>query len=72
MSPTEQIASAKGRIAYYSRQDVHDAAKLAAARRDFTVAKLARAINDALTDEHPPTPGDLHQFAVLLVKGADR
>ena len=41
----------------------------APARRDLTAAKLRRAIQQALADEHPPSTGQCRAMALLLSEG---
>lgn len=41
----------------------------APARRNLTAAKLRRAIQQALADEHPPSPAQCRAMALLLSEG---
>jgi hypothetical protein len=50
---SDPVNAARARIAYHSRRDVGDPAKIPAARREFAIAKLQRTVEQIaeLTDE---------------------
>lgn len=64
------IATARGRIAYYSRADVGDPTKVAQARCDLRAAEIEQAVREALTATPPITPDQRASITALLNGGA--
>ncbi|MBU8793211.1 hypothetical protein HI846_01100 [Micrococcus luteus] len=65
---SDPVLTARSRLAVAARAKASPAV-LAERRRDLTTAKLARAIEEALTDPHPPRASDLHRLSFAMIGG---
>ena len=65
--PRDPVNSARAKIAYWSRHDVGDPARIPAARRELAFAKLERHIREVLRDAAPLTPEERSKFVTLLL-----
>jgi hypothetical protein len=72
MSKTKDpIGVAQGHIAYYSRRDVGDPAKVTEARREIAALKLAKYIQNVLATAPPLSQETRDKLAMLLIRGGD-
>lgn len=62
---TDPVRRAHARIAVATREK-WDPEVIAAARSEFTAAKLERSVRQALESEHPPTPERRAEIAAIL------
>ena len=66
----DPVNSARAKIAYWSRHDVGDPARIPAARRELAFAKLERHITEVVTENAPLTAEERAKFIALLLATA--
>ena len=70
VDPVLAARSALGVASRYTRHGAPDPERVAAARRNLSVARVERAIRQALTDEPPIAPEQREQLAALLTEAS--